>query len=99
VLVLDDGSDDGTAARFSLFISLPRTTPFRAAAGIPQNRGKALALNDGLQAARHPLIVTIDADTRIEPGSLTISSIICSATAGDRPRLQARCWWQMQKTA
>jgi biofilm PGA synthesis N-glycosyltransferase PgaC len=35
------------------------------------NRGKAAVLNDGLRAASHDLIVTIDGDTRLKPDALT----------------------------
>jgi poly-beta-1,6-N-acetyl-D-glucosamine synthase len=36
-----------------------------------RNRGKAQVLNSGLEVAGHELVITIDADTRLEPGSLT----------------------------
>jgi biofilm PGA synthesis N-glycosyltransferase PgaC len=74
LLVLDDGSSDGTSAavdycKSALFSSSPdvqlRLLRF------DENRGKARTLNSGLEQARHDLIVTIDADTRLEPGSLT----------------------------
>jgi biofilm PGA synthesis N-glycosyltransferase PgaC len=74
LLVVDDGSIDGTAAavdfcRDALFASSPlvalRLLRFE------RNRGKARALNSGLAQARNELIVTIDADTHLEPGSLT----------------------------
>jgi biofilm PGA synthesis N-glycosyltransferase PgaC len=64
VLVLDDGSRDGTVAAA------------RAAAGgdarcevipDPVNRGKADRLNDGFRRARHDLVVVTDADTHLHP--------------------------------
>jgi biofilm PGA synthesis N-glycosyltransferase PgaC len=74
LLVLDDGSSDGTSAmvdycQAELFSSSPGVQ--LRLLGFGQNRGKARTLNSGLEQARHDLIVTIDADTRLEPGSLT----------------------------
>ena len=74
ILVLDDGSADGTSAavddcRAALFAASPdielRLIRFE------QNRGKAMVLNAGLERARHELIVTIDADTHLHSGSLS----------------------------
>jgi len=74
LLVLDDGSADGTSA----MVDYCRVAHCGASPGLAlrllrfdQNRGKARVLNCGLGEARHDLIVTIDADTRPQPGSLT----------------------------
>ena len=73
VLVLDDGSADGTAAAASACAAslIPLIGFSVRLLRFEENRGKAAVLNDGLSQARHELIVTIDADTRLEPGSLT----------------------------
>ncbi len=72
ILVMDDGSTDATSDRVrdceQLFAGLPRT-------GLrlvreEQNRGKARVLNHGLELASHELIITIDADTRLEKGCI-----------------------------
>ena len=59
VLVLDDGSSDGTAAEVQrLFGSDPRVRLL----SFP-NGGKAMALNRGLDQVRGEIIVALDADT------------------------------------
>ena len=58
IMVLDDGSTDGSSGRDLLLVSEK------------QNRGKARVLNDGLALAAHDLVVTIDADTLLEKGCL-----------------------------
>jgi biofilm PGA synthesis N-glycosyltransferase PgaC len=70
VLVLDDGSTDGTE------------TEARQAAGgdrrcrvirDPVNRGKADRLNFGFRQARHELVAVIDADTHLHPYALKLA--------------------------
>ncbi len=66
VIVIDDGSRDATgeivARRFAGDdrIRLLRQT----------NQGKSAALNRGVEEARGEILVTIDADTRIEPATI-----------------------------
>ncbi|MWV28799.1 glycosyltransferase [Erythrobacter sp. GH3-10] len=76
VIVIDDGSKDDTLARAqacqSLFAGHPRFSLH--VERMARNSGKAQALNHGLTLATYDLIVTIDADTLLEPGSL--SSIV-----------------------
>jgi cellulose synthase/poly-beta-1,6-N-acetylglucosamine synthase-like glycosyltransferase/peptidoglycan/xylan/chitin deacetylase (PgdA/CDA1 family) len=64
VIVVDDGSEDGTAAVVAR-LALDGVRVLREA-----NSGKPAALNAGIAAARHGLIVTVDADTQFEPGTL-----------------------------
>jgi cellulose synthase/poly-beta-1,6-N-acetylglucosamine synthase-like glycosyltransferase/peptidoglycan/xylan/chitin deacetylase (PgdA/CDA1 family)/spore germination protein YaaH len=59
VLILDDGSSDGTAAEVErAFADDPRVRLLRF-----ENGGKARALNRGLAATRGSVIVALDADT------------------------------------
>jgi biofilm PGA synthesis N-glycosyltransferase PgaC len=74
VLVLDDGSTDGTSATVEYAkATLFETVPNRELRLLryDENRGKARVLNSGLEQARYDLIVTIDADTQLEASSLT----------------------------
>ena len=64
VIVVDDGSSDGTGEIVE-GLGLQRVRVLRE-----ENRGKPGALNLGIAAARHELIVTVDADTVFEPGTL-----------------------------
>jgi poly-beta-1,6-N-acetyl-D-glucosamine synthase len=73
ILVLNDGSTDGTVAaaeeaRRSLVCG-PQVSV--RIIDYPVNRGKAAVLNAGLREARHELIVTIDGDTRLKPDALS----------------------------
>ncbi|HSI19244.1 MAG TPA: glycosyltransferase [Sphingomonas sp.] len=72
-IVIDDGSRDATAALVEASIAAFAGGPSATVRllSFEQNRGKAQVLNSGLAEARHDLIVTIDADTRLQPGSLT----------------------------
>jgi cellulose synthase/poly-beta-1,6-N-acetylglucosamine synthase-like glycosyltransferase/peptidoglycan/xylan/chitin deacetylase (PgdA/CDA1 family) len=64
VIVVDDGSTDGTGDVVEA-LGLDRVRVLRQ-----PNRGKAAALNAGVAAAAHQLIVTVDADTVFEPNTL-----------------------------
>ena len=64
VVVVDDGSTDGTAL-LAERLNLPNVRVIR----VP-NGGKANALNTGIALARHDLIVTVDGDTILEPESI-----------------------------
>ena len=67
VLVLDDGSTDGTAAAArAAAAGDPRCEVLRD----PVNRGKAEQLNTGFARARHELVVVTDADTHMMPHAL-----------------------------
>ncbi len=73
VLVLNDGSKDATAAivREALAgLDLPAGATFTLH-DFQVNRGKSAVLNDGLRAASHDLIVTIDGDCWVKRNALT----------------------------
>ncbi|MEC4019804.1 bifunctional polysaccharide deacetylase/glycosyltransferase family 2 protein [Streptomyces sp. H27-D2] len=96
IVVIDDGSTDGTADIVSR-ISDPRVTVVRR-----PNSGKPGALSAGLDYARCPIVVMIDADTVFEPDALyrliqpladpTVGAVSGNTKVGNRRRLLGR--WQ-----
>jgi cellulose synthase/poly-beta-1,6-N-acetylglucosamine synthase-like glycosyltransferase len=64
VIVVDDGSTDGTGERVTA-LGLAGVRVVRQA-----NAGKPMALNAGLIAAQHDIVVTVDGDTAFEADSL-----------------------------
>jgi len=66
VVVVDDGSHDQTAAEVERFAS----SELRVRLLQQENHGKARALQRGLAAARHGIIVFIDADTQCQRDTL-----------------------------
>jgi len=74
LIVIDDGSTDNThkiASEFKVSAPAGLTRSLRAER-MPKNGGKSRALNHGLSVAAHDLIVTIDADTLLQPNSLDV---------------------------
>jgi Glycosyltransferases, probably involved in cell wall biogenesis len=73
VLILNDGSSDETASivREELAsLPLPRDAVFTLH-DFTVNRGKSAVLNDGLRAAAHDLVVTVDGDCWMRSNALT----------------------------
>ncbi|MET8767983.1 bifunctional polysaccharide deacetylase/glycosyltransferase family 2 protein [Streptomyces sp. NPDC004658] len=91
VLVIDDGSADGTADLVEA-LDLPDVRVIRQA-----NAGKPAALNRGLAHARHDLVVMMDGDTVFEPATVRelvqpfadprVGAVAGNAKVGNKNRL------------
>ncbi|MET8565548.1 bifunctional polysaccharide deacetylase/glycosyltransferase family 2 protein [Streptomyces flaveolus] len=91
VLVIDDGSADGTADIVQA-LDLPDVRVIRQA-----NAGKPAALNRGLANARHDLVVMMDGDTVFEPATVRelvqpfadprVGAVAGNAKVGNKNRL------------
>jgi cellulose synthase/poly-beta-1,6-N-acetylglucosamine synthase-like glycosyltransferase/peptidoglycan/xylan/chitin deacetylase (PgdA/CDA1 family) len=96
VLVVDDGSADGTGDLVES-LGLQRTRVLRQ-----ENSGKPAALNHGIEEARHDVVVMVDADTVFEPSTLSelvqpfrsseVGAVSGNTKVGNRRRLLGR--WQ-----
>ncbi|MDB5457171.1 MAG: polysaccharide deacetylase [Caulobacter sp.] len=98
VLVLDDGSTDGTAAAVrAAFADDPRVTLLSF-----ENGGKARAVNRGLALAKGEYVVALDADTLFPPSTIgrlvrwfadpRIGAVAGNALVGNRVNMVTR--WQ-----
>ena len=88
VLIVNDGSTDGTAQRVQESIAalkLPDNMTMRLV-DFAENRGKAAALNRALPEAQHEVICTIDADCMPRPEALRQ---IVGRMLSDPPNTQA----------
>ena len=98
VIVIDDGSSDGTGRIVSeAFAGDPRVRLLSL-----ENGGKARALNRGLELARGEIVIALDADTQFEPTTIarlarwfvdpTLGAVAGNAKVGNRVNLVTR--WQ-----
>ncbi|GLY53653.1 glycosyltransferase [Lentzea sp. NBRC 102530] len=96
VIVVDDGSTDGTG-EIAEELDLPGVTVLRQ-----DNQGKPAALNAGIRAARHDVLVLVDADTIFEPDTVgqlvqpfaddEVGAVAGNAKVGNRQGILGR--WQ-----
>ncbi|HZD54769.1 MAG TPA: glycosyltransferase family 2 protein [Candidatus Aquicultoraceae bacterium] len=63
VVVVDDGSTDGTIARIAPYVEAGRVRLIRKTV----NEGKAMALNDALLCLNGEIVLTLDADAVVDP--------------------------------
>ncbi|MEV8522579.1 bifunctional polysaccharide deacetylase/glycosyltransferase family 2 protein [Streptomyces sp. NPDC052000] len=91
VIVIDDGSTDGTADIVEA-MGLPNVRVVRQ-----ENAGKPAALNNGIAHARYEIVVMMDGDTVFEPttvrelvqpfGNIRIGAVAGNAKVGNRDSL------------
>ncbi len=96
IIVVDDGSTDGTAD-LAEALDLPNVQVIRKA-----NGGKPSALNTGIAHARHDVLVLVDADTVFQPDTISrlvarfadpdVGAVSGNAKVGNRRGLLGR--WQ-----
>ncbi len=73
IIVINDGSSDKTAEivrRFQVTVQRLQVDYRVELIDCDTNRGKAAALNSGLQQARHDFVATVDADSMLYEGAL-----------------------------
>lgn len=68
IIAIDDGSKDQTGA---ILDAMTAQLPSLRVVHLASNQGKSTAMNAGALAARHELLVCIDADALLDPHALT----------------------------
>jgi cellulose synthase/poly-beta-1,6-N-acetylglucosamine synthase-like glycosyltransferase len=97
IIVVDDGSTDGTSQRVVETFDTPRVRVFER-----PNGGKGRALNYGISQTTAEIIVTLDADTIVRPDAISklvrhftdrrVGAVAGNVKVGNRGTLLAR--WQ-----
>jgi cellulose synthase/poly-beta-1,6-N-acetylglucosamine synthase-like glycosyltransferase len=72
VVIIDDGSTDGTYARARAWAARPGRVPVRALT--KPNGGKATALNHGIRHAKGEFVLCIDTDSVLSPDTLRVTA-------------------------
>jgi biofilm PGA synthesis N-glycosyltransferase PgaC len=67
IIAVNDGSSDGTAGVLN---ALAARIPRLRVAHLPENQGKAVAMNAGAVLANHEILVCIDGDALLDPQAL-----------------------------
>jgi glycosyltransferase involved in cell wall biosynthesis len=78
IIVVDDGSQDGSAA---LLDRLKSTYPTLRVVRHPQNRGYGAAVRSGFSAAQLPWVFMMDADNQFDPSD--IEALVCHTAEAD----------------
>lgn len=97
IIVVDDGSSDRTGEE----VAAVSRRDGRVRLLRQENFGKARALRAGLAAARHEIVVTLDADTQFQPDTIghlvaplvdpEVGAVSGHAKVGNRRTFLARC--------
>jgi glycosyltransferase involved in cell wall biosynthesis len=87
VVIIDDGSDDGTTPGILDRLHSPRVRVVRQ-----DNRGLPAARNAGIEAARGSLVVTLDADDELHPSFIATLS---AALENHPDAAYAHCWAEL----
>lgn len=98
VIVVDDGSTDGT---FDALKSLRETHPELHIIAFERNAGQTAAFAAGFRAARAPVVITLDADLQNDPADIpklleAMRKTGATAVAGYRAERRDTPWKRLQ---
>jgi glycosyltransferase involved in cell wall biosynthesis len=88
VIVIDDGSTDGTAQTLAS-IEDPRVRVVTH----PENRGVGAARNSGIAVAEGRWLIMLDSDNELAPGALDVLAGYSTGAAGDVGNIATQCLW------
>ena len=98
VIIVDDGSTDGS---FDALKGLRQQYPALHILAFERNAGQTAAFAAGFQAARAPVVVTLDADLQNDPADIprlvdTLRNSGATAVAGYRATRRDTAWKRLQ---